>query len=142
MPTVQGALKNGSEEAALTRDMPKPSKFPCLDSCQKRFLWSHEEVDLALHPIVDLVLHPERHFQGYSLVGIAFTFIFTYPLIEGVVWAPEMSSQPVSTIVLCFLLPSWTWQTPGLDVVFPPLFLSAFSTAPFHCALQYGFGQT
>ena len=31
---------------------------------------------------------------------------------------------------------------PFIDVVFPPLRLSAFSTPPFHCALQDGFGQT
>ena len=29
-----------------------------------------------------------------------------------------------------------------LDVVFPPLPLSALSSSPFHCALQNGFGQT
>ena len=31
---------------------------------------------------------------------------------------------------------------PFPDVVFPPLFLSALSSSPFHCALQDGFGQT
>ena len=37
-------------------DMPKPYKFPFLDSCKKRFLQTHNEVDLALHPVVGLVL--------------------------------------------------------------------------------------
>ena len=37
-------------------DMPKPCKFLSPDSCQKRFLWTHKEVDLAPHPVVDLVL--------------------------------------------------------------------------------------
>ena len=37
-------------------DMPKPCKFPSLDNCQKRFLWNHMEVDIALHPVVGLVL--------------------------------------------------------------------------------------
>ena len=37
-------------------DMPEPCKFPSLDSCQKRFQWTHKEVDLAPHPIVVLVL--------------------------------------------------------------------------------------
>ena len=37
-------------------DMPKPCKFPPLDSCQKRFLWTNKEVDLALHLVVGLVL--------------------------------------------------------------------------------------
>ena len=36
--------------------MSKPCKFPSLDSCQKRFQWTHKEVDLAPHPIVVLVL--------------------------------------------------------------------------------------
>ena len=30
--------------------------FLSLDSCQKRFLWIHKEVDLAPHPVVGLVL--------------------------------------------------------------------------------------
>ena len=37
-------------------DMPKPYKFPFLDSCKKRFLQTHNEVHLALHPVVGLVL--------------------------------------------------------------------------------------
>ena len=37
-------------------DMPKPCKFPSLDSGQKRFLWTHKEGDLALHPAADVVL--------------------------------------------------------------------------------------
>ena len=37
-------------------DMSEPCKFPSLDSCQKRFLWIHKEVDLAPHPVVGLVL--------------------------------------------------------------------------------------
>ena len=35
-------------------DMPEPWKFPSLDSCQKRFLWTHMDVDLALHPVAGL----------------------------------------------------------------------------------------
>ena len=27
-----------------------------IDSCQKRFLWTHKEVDLAPHPVIGLVL--------------------------------------------------------------------------------------
>ena len=37
-------------------DMPKPCKFPSLESIQKRFLWTLKEVDLAPHPVVGLVL--------------------------------------------------------------------------------------
>ena len=31
-------------------------KCPSPASCQKRFLWTHKKVDLALHPVVGLVL--------------------------------------------------------------------------------------
>ena len=55
-PTLQGALEDGFGEAVLVCHMPKPCKFPSLDSCQKRFPWTHKEVDLALHPVVGLVL--------------------------------------------------------------------------------------
>ena len=55
-PTLQGALKDGSGEAVVAHDMPEPYKFPYLDSCQKRFLWTHKEVDLAPHPVIGLVL--------------------------------------------------------------------------------------
>ena len=38
---------------------PETCKFPSLDTCQKRFLWTHEEVDLVLRPVVCLVLKVE-----------------------------------------------------------------------------------
>ena len=31
-------------------EMPKPCKFPSVDSCQK-FLWTHKEVEFAPHPV-------------------------------------------------------------------------------------------
>ena len=37
-------------------DMPEPCEFPSLDSCQKRFLCSHKEVDFVPHPVAVLVL--------------------------------------------------------------------------------------
>ena len=40
----------------VTCDVPEPCKIPFLDSCQKRFLWTHKKVDLAPHPAVGLVL--------------------------------------------------------------------------------------
>ena len=40
----------------MANDMPKPCKFPSLDSCEKRFLdRNHKEVDFAPHPIIGLV---------------------------------------------------------------------------------------
>ena len=55
-PTLQGALKNGFREVVLACDMPEPFNFPSLDSRQKRFLWTHKDVDLAPHLVVGLVL--------------------------------------------------------------------------------------
>ena len=45
--------------AVMACKMPKPCKFPSIDSCQKQFLWTHKEVDLALHPVIGLVLQKE-----------------------------------------------------------------------------------
>ena len=36
-------------------DMAEPCKFPSLDSCQKRFLWTHKGADLAPYPVVGLL---------------------------------------------------------------------------------------
>ena len=33
-----------------------PTGFRLFDNCQKRFLWTHKEVDLALQPVLGLVL--------------------------------------------------------------------------------------
>ena len=43
----------------MATDMPELCKTPPLDSCQKRFLWTHVGVDLAQHPFVGLVLQVE-----------------------------------------------------------------------------------
>ena len=40
-------------------DMSEPCKFPSLNSCQKRFLLTHKEVDLAPYPMTGLVLREE-----------------------------------------------------------------------------------
>ena len=37
-------------------DMAEPCKFPSLDSCQKRILWTHKEADPVPLPVVGLVL--------------------------------------------------------------------------------------
>ena len=55
-PSPQGALKDGFGETVVACDMPEPCKFVPLDSCQKRFLWTHKEVDLAPQPVIYLVL--------------------------------------------------------------------------------------
>ena len=55
-PILQGALEDGFGEAVVACDMLESCKFPYFDGCQKRFLWTHNEVDLAPHPVVGLVL--------------------------------------------------------------------------------------
>ena len=72
-PTLQGALKNGFGEAPVACDMPEPCKLPSLDSCQKRFLWTHKGVDLALHLVVGLVLQvgdTEKFPQALGFEGL------------------------------------------------------------------------
>ena len=46
--------------------------------------------------------------------GHPFTFI--YPILAGFLGAPQMTSQPVSSISLSSPLPSWTWWTQGLSI--------------------------
>ena len=55
-PTLQGAPKDGLGEIVVACDIPEPCKFSSLNSCQKRFLWTHKKVDLAQHPVICLVL--------------------------------------------------------------------------------------
>ena len=52
----QGAMKSGFGEAVVACDLPEPCKFPSLDSCQKKFLWTHKKTDLVPHPFICLVL--------------------------------------------------------------------------------------
>ena len=72
-PTLQDALKKGFGEAVVPYDMPKPSEFLSVDSCQKRFLWTHMGVDLAPHPVVGLVLQAgdaEKFPQALGFEGL------------------------------------------------------------------------
>ena len=62
-------------------DMPEPCRFPSLDSCKKRFLWTHEEVDLAPHPVVGLVLQvrdTEKFPQTLGFENLAPFFFFSF----------------------------------------------------------------
>ena len=54
-------------------DMPVPHKFLSLDSCQKRFMWTHKGVDLALQPVAGLVLQvgdAEKFPQALGFEGL------------------------------------------------------------------------
>ena len=69
---------------------------------------------------------------------------FIYLLTMGIVGAPQMTSQPVSSIFLCFPLTSGTWRTPGLSI--PWCLPTSFSvcgmcSSPSHFALQDGLAR-
>ena len=55
-PTLQGASEDDFGEAIMACDMPRPCKLLSLDSYQKRFMWTHKEVDRAPHLVSDLAL--------------------------------------------------------------------------------------
>ena len=55
-PSLEDALKDGFGEAVVACDMSEPCKFLSLYICQKRFMWTHKEVDLAPRPVSSLVL--------------------------------------------------------------------------------------
>ena len=71
--------------------------------------------------------------------------IIINPLTARAVGAPQMILQPVfsiSPVLHCPLGLAELQACPFPDVAFPPLPLSAWSSSPFHCALQDGFCQT
>ena len=66
-------MKDGFGETFVAYYMPKLYTFPSLDRCQKRFLWTHTEVDLAPHPVVGLVLQEgdaEKFSQALSVESL------------------------------------------------------------------------
>ena len=54
-PTPKRALRTVSERLSWHVTCPKHASLST-DSCQKRFPWTHKEVDLSLHPVIDLEL--------------------------------------------------------------------------------------
>ena len=53
--------------------MPEPCIFVFFDSCQKKFLWTHKRIDLALRPVVGLVLQVgdvEKIPQAFGFEGL------------------------------------------------------------------------
>ena len=85
-------------------------------------------------------------FEGIIIIIlIIITILIIYPLTARVVRAPQVISQPVSSIFPVLYCPLGLGELqarPFPNVVFPPLPLFAFSSSPLHCALQDGFGQT
>ena len=63
---IQGALKDGFGEAVVACDIPKA----CLNSCQKRFLWTNNGVDSPPRPVVGLVLQVEDAEKFPQTLGI------------------------------------------------------------------------
>ena len=55
--------------------MPETTEFLSLDSCRKRFLWAHKEVDLARPSVAGLVLQvgdAEKFPQALGLESLDF----------------------------------------------------------------------
>ena len=103
----------------------------------------------SLWCVVRLSCHAAKSVFGASVwsVGVSMFIIIIIinPLTARVVGAPQIILQPVFSIFLvlhCLLGLAELQACPFPNVVFPPLPLSALSSSPFHCALQYGFGQT
>ena len=73
-----------------------------------------------------------EHWRSSSTLFLSFIIIIIiiiiiiYSLTARVVGAPQMISQPVSSILPCSQLPSRTWRTPGLSIPWccPPTFYS------------------
>ena len=62
-PTLQGTLEDGLGETVVACDVPEPCEFPSLDSCQRRFLWTHKETDIQQRwssESYDLCPQPQR----------------------------------------------------------------------------------
>ena len=63
-------------------DRSEPCKFPSLDSCQKRFLWTHKEVDLVPH-VVGLVFKARGDAEkfskalGFNSLDVLYKFVNT-----------------------------------------------------------------
>ena len=58
-------------EVVVARDMPVSFEFPSLDSCQKRFLWTHKEAGLAPHPVVGIVPHVRNAARFHQAPGLS-----------------------------------------------------------------------
>ena len=115
---------------------------------------SDADTDMTLKDTHVYVSEKEKGFRGnkrallllqsQATVVLDIIIIITNPSTARVVGAPQVILQPVSSffpVLHCPLGLAELQTCPFPDVVFPPLPLSTFSSSPFHCALQDGFGQ-
>ena len=68
------------------------------------------------HFLISFLREPDVHSLQLETNNTIIVTIIIYPLTTRVVQAPQMISQPVSSIFPCSLLPSGTWRTPGLSI--------------------------
>ena len=54
--------------------------------------------------------------KDFNIIIIIFITIIIYPVTTWVVGAPQMISQPISSIFPCSPLPSGISRTPGLSI--------------------------
>ena len=84
--------------------------------------WTKLDRAVVLSWSIDMIILISVKFLDYtgplngSIFIIFFISISIYPITARFVWAPQMMSQPVSSIFPCSLLPSRTWRTPGLSI--------------------------
>ena len=81
LPTLQSAPKDVLERL-MECDMPEPRKCPSLDSCQRRFLWTHKEIDLTPHSVVGFVLQDEDEKFPQTLISESLDLFFSFFLFR------------------------------------------------------------
>ena len=121
----------------------------CLGSEKMCFRWKWSNLTgegLKLQHVETSDFFFSQIVPGWSTFSfIIIIIIIINSLTTRVTWAPQMVSQPVSSIFPCSPLPSGTWKTPGLSIsrmLSSHLFLCLLSSSGFHCALRDGFCQT
>ena len=80
------------------------------------YMWDTEWIYITTIPSHIWFTRIYQHEPNAYVTHSNIIIIIIYPLTMRVVGAPQMISQPVSSIFPCSPLPSWTWQTPGLSI--------------------------
>ena len=97
--------------------MPQPCTFPSLGSCQKRFLWTHKEVDLVPHLPVSLVRHFGDAEKFHQVLGFESLVLFFRVSKQGPCFTAikEDGVLEVTNIVHCMNLPYYCCHDDGDD---------------------------